>query len=87
MNMRRSDFRTLTEKGRQKRRKKQKSLGDKEYASLEKNIYGVPRIISDTPKAFFDKLKKSSPGQIKYTETEYLKDCTIKPPMPIPPKD
>ena len=41
---RRGDFATLTHRGRQKVKM---GGGDQELASLEKNIYGVPRVIEE----------------------------------------
>ena len=83
---RRGDFATLTHRGRQKKKlgggdKELKSL-EKQLASLENNIYGVPRIIAEDAKKL--KLEK---GGIKYTKPIYHPDGTVTPGMPIPPKD
>ena len=85
---RRGDFATLTHKGRQKKKmdggdKELKSL-EKQLASLENNIYGVPRIIEEEAKRL--KLEKGK-GSIRYTKPIYHPDGTVTPGMPIPPKD
>ena len=76
---RRGDFATLTHRGRQKVKT---GGGDKELASLEKNIYGVPRIIDEAAK----KLDKKKNG-IRYTKPIYHPDGTVTPGRPIPPKE
>ena len=83
---RRGDFATLTHRGRQKVKmgggdKELKSL-EKQLASLENNIYGVPRIIEEDAK----KLKLDK-GSIRYTKPIYHPDGTVTPGRPIPPKD
>ena len=85
---RRGDFATLTHRGRQKKKlgggdKELKSL-EKQLASLENNIYGVPRIIEEDAK----RLKLENRGMvIRYTKPIYHPDGTVTPGMPIPPKD
>ena len=79
MSISRSSVPTLVDRGRQK---KKSSAGDKELASLEKNIYGVPRIIEEDAK----KLDKKKNG-IRYTKPIYHPDGTVTPGRPIPPKD
>mgnify|MGYP007077438898 FL=1 len=86
---RRGDFATLTHRGRQKVKmgggdKELKSL-EKQLASLENNIYGVPRIIEEDAKKL-KKLEKEK-GKIRYTKPIYHPDGTVTPGMPIPPKD
>ena len=76
---RRGDFATLTHRGRQKVKM---GGGDKELKSLEKNIYGVPRVIEEDAK----KLDKKKNG-IRYTKPIYHPDGTVTPGRPIPPKD
>tara|TARA_R110002012_G_scaffold319077_1_gene538689 strand:- start:460 stop:723 length:264 start_codon:yes stop_codon:yes gene_type:complete len=83
---RRGDFATLTHRGRQKVKmgggdKELKSLENK-LASLENNIYGVPRIIEEDAK----KLDSKKNG-IRYTKPIYHPDGTVTPGRPIPPKD
>ncbi len=85
---RRGDFATLTHRGRQKVKmgggdKELKSL-EKKLASLENNIYGVPRIIEEDAKRL--KLEQGN-GSIRYTKPIYHPDGTVTPGMPIPPKD
>ena len=63
--------------------KELKSL-EKQLASLENNIYGVPRIIAEDAKKL--KLEKGK-GSIRYTKPIYHPDGTITPGRPIPPKD
>ena len=76
---RRGDFATLTHRGRQKVKM---GGGDQELASLEKNIYGVHRVIEEDAK----KLDKKKNG-IRYTKPIYHPDGTVTPGRPIPPKD
>ena len=76
---RRGDFATLTHRGRQKVKM---GGGDQELASLENNIYGVPRVIEEDAK----KLDKKKNG-IRYTKPIYHPDGTVTPGRPIPPKD
>ena len=76
---RRGDFATLTHRGRQKVKM---GGGDQELASLEKNIYGVPRIIEEDAK----KLDSKKNG-IRYTKPIYHPDGTVTPGRPIPPKN
>ena len=85
---RRGDFATLTHRGRQKVKMgggdtELKSL-EKQLASLENNIYGVPRIIAEDAKKL--KLEKGK-GSIRYTKPIYHPDGTVTPGRPIPPKD
>ena len=85
---RRGDFATLTHRGRQKKKlgggdKELKSL-EKQLASLENNIYGVPRIIAEDAKRL---KREKSKGSIRYTKPIYHPDGTVTPGMPIPPKD
>ena len=79
MSISRSSVPTLVDRGRQK---KKSSGGDKELASLEKNIYGVPRIIEEDAK----KLDKKKNG-IRYTKPIYHPDGSVTPGRPIPPKE
>ena len=72
---------TLVDRGRQK---KKSSGGDKELASLERNIYGVPRIIAEDAKRL---KREKSKGSIRYTKPIYHPDGTVTPGRPIPPKD
>ena len=81
MSISRGSVPTLVDRGRQK---KKSSAGDKELASLEKNIYGVPRIIEEDAKRL--KLEKGK-GSIRYTKPIYHPDGTVTPGRPIPPKD
>jgi len=74
--MRKTDFNTLNKRGKSKR----KSMGDKELASLEMNIYGVPRIISE------GEFKPAGGGSVEYTDPKYHRDGTVTPGKPIPPK-
>jgi hypothetical protein len=74
--MRKTDFNTLNKRGKSKR----KSMGDKELASLEMNIYGVPRIISE------GEFKPAGGGSVEYTDPKYHRDGTVTPGRPIPPK-
>ena len=81
MTISRGSVPTLVDRGRQK---KKSSGGDKELASLERNIYGVPRIIAEDAK----RLKhEKSKGSIRYTKPIYHPDGTVTPGRPIPPKD
>ena len=66
------------------RQKKKSSGGDKELASLERNIYGVPRIIAEDAKRL---KREKSKGSIRYTKPIYHPDGTVTPGRPIPPKD
>ena len=79
MSISRSSVPTLVDRGRQK---KKSSAGDKELASLEKNIYGVPRIIEEDAK----KLDKNK-NRIRYTKPIYHPDGSVTPGRPIPPKE
>ena len=81
MSISRGSVPTLVDRGRQK---KKSSGGDKELASLERNIYGVPRIIAEDAKKL--KLDKDK-GTIRYTKPIYHPDGTGTPGRPIPPKD
>jgi hypothetical protein len=81
MSISRGSVPTLVDRGRQK---KKSSGGDKELASLERNIYGVPRIIAEDAKRL--KLEKGK-GSIRYTKPIYHPDGTVTPGRPIPPKD
>ena len=81
MSISRSSVPTLVDRGRQK---KKSSGGDKELASLERNIYGVPRIIAEDAKRL---KREKSKGSIRYTKPIYHPDGTITPGRPIPPKD
>ena len=81
MSISRGSVPTLVDRGRQK---KKSSGGDKELASLERNIYGVPRIIEEDAKRL--KLEKGK-GSIRYTKPIYHPDGTVTPGRPIPPKD
>ena len=72
---------TLVDRGRQK---KKSNGGDKELASLERNIYGVPRIIAEDAKRL---KREKSKGSIRYTKPIYHPDGTVTPGRPIPPKD
>jgi hypothetical protein len=83
--MRETDFNKVSQ--RRKKKAKRKSMGDKELASLEMNIYGVPRIVADTPRERFEELQRAGGGRVKYTEPVYHKDGTVTPGMPIPPDD
>ena len=74
--MRKTEFNTLNKRGKSKR----KSMGDKELASLEMNIYGVPRIISE------GEFKPAGGGSVEYTDPKYHRDGTVTPGKPIPPK-
>jgi len=74
--MRKTDFNTLNKRGKSKR----KSMGDTELASLEMNIYGVPRIISE------GEFKPAGGGSVEYTDPKYHRDGTVTPGKPIPPK-
>ena len=74
--MRETDFNTLNKREKSKR----KSMGDKELASLEMNIYGVPRIISE------GEFKPAGGGSVEYTDPKYHRDGTVTPGKPIPPK-
>ena len=44
--MRETDFNNISQ--RRKKKSKRKSMGDKELASLEMNIYGVPRVVASS---------------------------------------
>jgi|TARA_A100000172_G_scaffold62867_1_gene42268 hypothetical protein len=79
MSISRSSVPTLVDRGRQK---KKSSGGDKELASLEKNIYGVPRVIEEDAK----KLDKNK-NRIRYTKPIYHPDGSVTPGRPIPPKE
>ena len=79
MSISRSSVPTLVDRGRQK---KKSSGGDKELASLENNIYGVPRIIEEDAK----KLDKNK-NRIRYTKPIYHPDGSVTPGRPIPPKE
>ena len=81
MSISRGSVPTLVDRGRQK---KKSSGGDKELASLERNIYGVPRIIAEDAKRL---KREKSKGSIRYTKPIYHPDGTVTPGMPIPPKD
>jgi len=81
MSISRGSVPTLVDRGRQKNKS---SAGDKELASLERNIYGVPRIIEEDAKRL--KLEKGK-GSIRYTKPIYHPDGTVTPGRPIPPKD
>ena len=81
MSISRGSVPTLVDRGRQK---KKSSGGDKELASLEKNIYGVPRIIAEDAKRL---KREKSKGSIRYTKPIYHPDGTVTPGRPIPPKD
>ena len=81
MSISRGSVPTLVDRGRQK---KKSSGGDKELASLERNIYGVPRIIAEDAKRL---KREKSKGSIRYTKPIYHPDGTITPGSPIPPKD
>ena len=81
MSISRGSVPTLVDRGRQK---KKSSGGDKELASLERNIYGVPRIIAEDAKRL---KREKSKGSIRYTKPIYHPDGTITPGRPIPPKD
>ena len=88
MSISRGSVPTLVDRGRQKKKssggdKELKSL-EKQLASLENNIYGVPRIIEEDAKKL--KLDKDK-GSIRYTKPIYHPDGTVTPGMPIPPKD
>jgi len=81
--MRKTDFNTLNKRGKSKRKLTAdlaKSMGDKELASLEMNIYGVPRIISE------GEFKPAGGGSVEYTDPKYHRDGTVTPGKPIPPK-
>ena len=81
MSISRGSVPTLVDRGRQKK----KSSGvDKELASLERNIYGVPRIIAEDAKRL---KREKSKGSIRYTKPIYHPDGTVTPGRPIPPKD
>ena len=81
MSISRGSVPTLVDRGRQK---KKSSGGDKELASLERNIYGVPRIIAEDAKRL---KREKSKGSILYTKPIYHPDGTVTPGRPIPPKD
>ena len=81
MRISRGSVPTLVDRGRQK---KKSSGGDKELASLERNIYGVPRIIAEDAKRL---KREKSKGSIRYTKPIYHPDGTVTPGRPIPPKD
>ena len=81
MSISRGSVPTLVDRGRQK---KKSSGGDKELASLERNIYGVPRIIAEDAKCL---KREKSKGSIRYTKPIYHPDGTVTPGRPIPPKD
>ena len=81
MSISRGSVPTLVDRGRQK---KKSSGGDKELASLERNIYGVPRIIAEDAKRLKREKSKCS---IRYTKPIYHPDGTVTPGRPIPPKD
>ena len=81
MSISRGSVPTLVDRGRQK---KKSSGGDKELASLERNIYGVPRIIAEDAKLL---KREKSKGSIRYTKPIYHPDGTVTPGRPIPPKD
>ena len=81
MSISRGSVPTLVDRGRQK---KKSSGGDKELASLERNIYGVPRIIAEDTKRL---KREKSKGSIRYTKPIYHPDGTVTPGRPIPPKD
>jgi hypothetical protein len=81
MSISRGSVPTLVDRGRQKKRS---SGGDKELASLERNIYGVPRIIAEDAKRL---KREKSKGSIRYTKPIYHPDGTVTPGRPIPPKD
>ena len=81
MSVSRGSVPTLVDRGRQK---KKSSGGDKELASLERNIYGVPRIIAEDAKRL---KREKSKGSIRYTKPIYHPDGTVTPGRPIPPKD
>ena len=81
MSISRGSVPTLVDRGRQK---KKSSGGDKELASLEINIYGVPRIIAEDAKRL---KREKSKGSIRYTKPIYHPDGTVTPGRPIPPKD
>ena len=81
MSISRGSVPTLVDRGRQK---KKSSGGDKELASLERNIYGVPRIIAEDAKRLN---REKSKGSIRYTKPIYHPDGTVTPGRPIPPKD
>jgi hypothetical protein len=81
MSISRGSVPTLVDRGRQK---KKSSGGDKELASLERNIYGVPRIIAEDAKRL---KREKSKGSIRYTKPIYHPDGTVTPGRPIPPKD
>ena len=81
MSISRASVPTLVDRGRQK---KKSSGGDKELASLERNIYGVPRIIAEDAKRL---KREKSKGSIRYTKPIYHPDGTVTPGRPIPPKD
>ena len=81
MSISRGSVPTLVDRGRQK---KKSSGGDKELASLERNIYGVPRIIAEDAKRL---KREKSKGSIRYTKPIYHPNGTVTPGRPIPPKD
>jgi len=81
MSISRGSVPTLVDRGQQK---KKSSGGDKELASLERNIYGVPRIIAEDAKRL---KREKSKGSIRYTKPIYHPDGTVTPGRPIPPKD
>ena len=81
MSISRGSVPKLVDRGRQK---KKSSGGDKELASLERNIYGVPRIIAEDAKRL---KREKSKGSIRYTKPIYHPDGTVTPGRPIPPKD
>ena len=81
MSISRGSVPTLVDRGRQK---KKSSGGDKELASLERNIYGVPRIIAEDAKRL---KREKSKGSIRYTKPIYHPDGTVTPGRPRPPKD
>ena len=81
MSISRGSVPPLVDRGRQK---KKSSGGDKELASLERNIYGVPRIIAEDAKRL---KREKSKGSIRYTKPIYHPDGTVTPGRPIPPKD
>ena len=81
MSISRGSVPTLVDRGRQK---KKSSGGDKELASLERNIYGVRRIIAEDAKRL---KREKSKGSIRYTKPIYHPDGTVTPGRPIPPKD
>ncbi len=81
MSISRGSVPTLVDRGRQK---KNSSGGEKELASLERNIYGVPRIIAEDAKRL---KREKSKGSIRYTKPIYHPDGTVTPGRPIPPKD